>query len=100
MTVNEKIAVGIGLNVRDNLVAKGINRDVAETLSIIAQNAAKEAAERREKIMIMQLNKIVNQFNIIAEETKQLTSANVSHKGCTIRGIAIRAAESIKKLKF
>ena len=41
----QKMAVGIGLRVRDNLVAAGINRQAADTLSIFAQNAAVEGVK-------------------------------------------------------
>jgi len=41
----ENKAVGIGLVVRDNLIIQGVERQTAETLSIFAQNAAKQGME-------------------------------------------------------
>lgn len=38
----QKMAVEIGLRVRDNLVVEGVNRQTAETISVFAQNAAEE----------------------------------------------------------
>ena len=38
----KNITVGIGLRVRDNLVVEGVNRQTAETISVFAQNTAKE----------------------------------------------------------
>lgn len=52
MKTNEEKAVGIGLNVRDNLVMGGVKRRVAEELSLLAQQSAMEMAEWKDKQLI------------------------------------------------
>lgn len=43
------------------------------------------------------INKAIGWFKNISEATKELTSGNVSHKSCTIRGMANRSAEYLEK---
>lgn len=45
------------------------------------------------------IDKAVEWFKNISEATKELTSGNVSHKSCAIRGMANRSAEYLAKHK-
>lgn len=45
------------------------------------------------------INKAIEWFKTISEATKELTSGNVSHKACAIRGMANRSAEYLEKHK-
>ena len=45
------------------------------------------------------IEKAIGWFKDISEATKELTSGNVSHKSCTIRGMANRSAEYLGKHK-
>lgn len=49
----------------------------------------------REKL----LNDAIRRFKIIAEDTKRITSANLSHNITCLRGKALRAYEIIEKYK-
>lgn len=43
------------------------------------------------------LESAISWFDDIAEMCAKLTSGNVSHQGCSIKGKAIRAAEYLRK---
>ena len=43
------------------------------------------------------INKAIEWFKNISEATKELTSGNVAHKSCAIRGMANRSAEYLEK---
>ena len=45
------------------------------------------------------INKAIEWFKNISEATKELTSGNVAHKSCVIRGMANRSAEYLEKHK-
>ena len=45
------------------------------------------------------INKAIERFKTISAATKELTSGNVSHKACAIRGMANRSAEYLEKHK-
>lgn len=49
MTSDEKHAVGMGLNVRDNLVASGAPRDCSESVAELAQSVAIEMAKWKDE---------------------------------------------------
>ena len=45
------------------------------------------------------INRIIEWFKDISEATKELTSGNVSHKACAIRGLANGSAEYLEECK-
>lgn len=45
------------------------------------------------------INKAIEWFKTISEATRELTSGNVAHKSCAIRGMANRSAEYLEKHK-
>lgn len=45
------------------------------------------------------INKAIGWFKNISEAATELTSGNVSHKSCTIRGMANRSSEYLEKHK-
>lgn len=45
------------------------------------------------------INKAIEWFKDISEATKELTSGNVSHKACAIRGLANGSAEYLEEYK-
>ena len=45
------------------------------------------------------INKAIEWFKTISEATKELTSNNVSHKDCAIRGLANGSAEYLEECK-
>lgn len=45
------------------------------------------------------IGKAIGWFKAISESTKELTSGNVAHKSCAIRGMANRSAEYLEKHK-
>lgn len=55
-------AIGIGLNVRDNLVRNGVQRNVAEEFGIVAQESAKSmgkiVAEKYQKEIDYVMNRL------------------------------------------
>lgn len=45
------------------------------------------------------INKAIEWFKTISEATRELTSGNVAHKSCAIRGMANRSSEYLEKHK-
>ena len=70
ITTDSVKAVGIGLELRDNLFAEGVKRDVAEVFSHVAQQSAMKMAEWKNEQFAMFLTSVLVQSNpvIIADK--------------------------------
>lgn len=60
---NEEKSVGIGLNIRDNLVSLGVKRGEVEAISLVAQKAAMAMANWKDKQYKVLIDYIVEFLN-------------------------------------